>query len=242
MSSYTYFADVYDSLTENVNYKVRSDYISDFFKSYNINSGLIVDLACGTGSFSKCFDEMGYDVLGVDLSAEMLMHAKNKLPNSNFILSKMEDFCLDEEADGVICCLDSINHLENKNDVQLAFKNVFKSLKSGGLFVFDVNTEYKHNFVLADNVFVFDEDDFYLVWENEKLKDNKTRILIDIFAFNGESYDRFSEEFIETAYSLEIIKNMLQNVGFKDIKMFDDLSTNLPNDKSERVYFVAKKE
>ena len=242
MSSYTYFADVYDSLTENVNYKVRSDYISDFFKSYNINSGLIVDLACGTGSFSKCFDEMGYDVLGVDLSAEMLMHAKNKLPNSNFILSKMEDFCLDEEADGVICCLDSINHLENKNDVQLAFKNVFKSLKSGGLFVFDVNTEYKHNIVLADNVFVFDEDDYYLVWENELLDNNEIRILLDMFIYNGENYDRYSEDFNEKAYSVQKLIDMLKISGFNNINVYDDLTHDSPKEDSERIYFVTKKE
>ena len=64
--------------------------------------------------------------------------------------------------------LDSINHLNNKSDVQSTFENVYNSLKYNGLFIFDANTVYKHNNVLPDNTFVFDEEDYYLVWDNEK--------------------------------------------------------------------------
>ncbi len=245
MSSYNIFALLYDALTEDVDYKVRSDYISGFFTAENIKSGTIVDLACGTGSFSVHLAEKGYNVLGVDLSEEMLSVAQNKLSEISceysLINAKMQDFIADIKVDGVICMLDSINHLTSFDDVKTTFENVYKSLKNGGLFIFDVNTIYKHQQILFDNTFVFDEEDYYLVWDNEKVNDREVRILLDFFLFNGESYDRYSEEFNEYAYSVNELKEMLNNAGFTDIKVYDELTTAPPEENSERLYFVCKK-
>ena len=114
-------------------------------------------------------------------------------------------------------------------------------MNNNGLFVFDVNTVYKHNEVLADNTFVFDEEDYYLVWDNEAVDDRTVRILLDMFLFNGENYNRFSEEFEETAYSVEELSTWLKNSGFVNIKVYDELSYDEPKNDSERLYFVCKK-
>lgn len=245
MSSYIEFASLYDELTENVNYKVRSDYISGFFMANGINCGTILDLACGTASISLPFLEKGYRIIGVDLSEKMLEIASNKFlevsNNFSLIKSKMQDFKLSESADACICSLDSINHLENLEDVKSTFENVYSSLNDNGLFIFDVNTIYKHNEVLGNNTFVFDEEDYYLVWDNELLENNVVRILLDMFIWNGDSYDRYSEEFNETAFELSDIKELLEQTGFVDIKIYDELTTNSPKEDSERVYFVCKK-
>lgn len=246
MSSYNLFAGLYDALTENVDYKVRSDYISGFFTAENIKSGTIVDLACGTGSFSTQLAGRGYSVLGVDLSEEMLSVAQDKLTAMDceyaLIHTKMQDFVADIPVDGVICMLDSINHLTAFDDVRITFENVYKSLKNGGLFIFDVNTIYKHQQILFEHTFVFDEENYYLVWDNEKVNDREVRILLDFFFFNGESYDRYSEEFNEYAYSVDELKAMLNNAGFTDIRIYDELTTDSPKENSERLYFVCKKE
>lgn len=246
MSSYKFFAGVYDDLTENVDYEVRSDYISDFFAVNGIKSGTIVDLACGTGSFSVRLANMGYAVLGVDLSPEMLSLAENKLSSANCNYSllnvKMQDFVAREPVDGVMCLLDSINHLTDSKDVKATFDNVYKSLKKGGLFVFDVNTIYKHQNILFDNTFVFDEEDYYLVWDNEPVSDREVRILLDLFAYNGVNYDRYNEEFNEYAYSVDELTEMLTDAGFSDINVYDELTKEPPKPESERLYFVCKKE
>lgn len=245
MSSYQTFAYLYDELTQNVEYEKRCDYILSFFEQNGIKSGTVLDLACGTGSMSIPFMKKGYSIIGVDLSEEMLEIASNRLfeaGNSFSLLkAKMQEFELSEKADACICCLDSINHLNNIDDVLATFKNVYDSLNNGGLFVFDVNTVYKHNEILADNTFVFDEDDYYLVWDNEAVDDRTVRILLDMFILNGESYDRFSEEFEETAYSVEELSSLLNKVGFVDIKVYDELSYDEPKSDSERLYFVCKK-
>lgn len=245
MSSYQTFAYLYDELTQNVEYEKRCEYILSFFEQNGIKSGTVLDLACGTGSMSIHFMEKGYKIIGLDYSEEMLEIASNRLfekGNSFSLLkAKMQEFELPEKADACICCLDSINHLNCIDDVQATLKNVYDSLNDNGLFVFDVNTVYKHNKILADNTFVFDEDDYYLVWDNEIFDDKTVRILLDMFIYNGSSYDRFSEEFCETAYTVEELSQMLKDSGFENIKIYDELSLNKPKENSERIYFVCKK-
>lgn len=245
MSSYQTFAYLYDELTQNVEYEKRCDYIISFFEKNNIKSGTVLDLACGTGSMSIPLIESGYNIIGIDCSEDMLEIASERLSNksNNFSLlkAKMQNFKLSKKIDACICCLDSINHLNNKSDVQSTFENVYNSLKYNGLFIFDANTVYKHNNVLADNTFVFDEEDYYIVWDNEKIDDRTVRILLDMFLYNGSSYNRFSEEFCETSYTVEELSQMLKNSGFKNIKVYDELSLDKPKENSERIYFVCKK-
>ena len=73
----------------------------------------------------------------------------------------------------------------------------------------DVNTLYKHENVLGDNTFVFDEDEFFLSWDNEYLGNGKVRLILDMFFRKGKLYERYSEDFCEQAYDIEAIKNAL---------------------------------
>ena len=237
--SYNTFALFYDRLTENADYEVRSDYISNFFSRYGNGGKNVIDLACGTGTLCSHFIKKGYNVTGMDLSADMLTVAKAKCPESCFICSDISDFTVDEKYDFCTSTLDSINHLTDINAVKNCFSSVFNCLNDGGIFVFDVNTIYKHNEILAENTFVFDEEDFFLSWDNEALGNNRIRILLDFFVFNGKSYDRFSEEFVETAYSVDELISALNN--FEIIGIYDELSDNLHKPDSERIYFVCRR-
>lgn len=240
-NSYNEFAMLYDQLTENVNYEARSEFISSFLIAKGIDKGNLLDLACGTGSFANEFVKLGYDVTGVDYSEDMLTVAHNKL-NGDAILVKasMTEFSNENFYDAIICMLDSINHLESENSVQEAFDRAYENLKDGGVFIFDVNTIYKHQKVLGNNTFIYDEDDYYLVWDNELVNDKTVRILLDMFFFNGESYDRYSEEWEEIAYKNEELISMLNKSGFKNVEAvvspFDE-----NNDEPERIYYICEK-
>ena len=150
--SYNTFAKFYDKLTENVEYKKRADYISSFFKKYADKCDTVLDLACGTGSVSEYLSDLGYNVIGLDLSDEMLTVASSKqIKNTMFIKGDMTDFELPHKVDCCVCSLDSINHLKDIVEVKKCFDCVYNSLNDGGVFVFDVNTVYKHKNVLGNN-------------------------------------------------------------------------------------------
>lgn len=241
MSSYNYFANIYDDLTDNVEYETRADYIADLLAKEGVSKGRFLDLACGTGSMSVLFQNKGFDVIGVDLSDDMLAVADNKLSGElTLIKADMCDFSLSQPVNACICCLDSINHLADINDVKDCFKCVYEALDENGVFVFDVNTIYKHNYVLKDNSFIFDEEDYFLAWDNERLEDNTVRIYIDIFVDNGKSYDRYSESFCEKAYSIDELKGAFEPY-FDVLNVYDDLSHDKPKNDSERLYFVCKR-
>jgi predicted TPR repeat methyltransferase len=242
MSSYNAFAQFYDRLTENVDYKVRSEYISNFFSKYGNGGKKVLDLACGTGTISKYLSDMYYDVTGIDLSNDMLTIAQDKCCGKvQFLHGDITDFSLPCLYDYCICLLDSLNHLTSHNDWIRCFECVYNSLNKDGLFIFDVNTPYKHRSILCDNTFVFDEDDFFLSWDNEYIGDcDRVRILLDIFVFNGKNYDRFSEEFEEIAFDISDIKKCLSN-WFDVIGIYDELTTDSPKEDSERLYFVCKR-
>ena len=241
MSSYnSAFALFYDRLTENAEYEVRSEYISNFFSEYGNGGKTVLDLACGTGTVSRYFYEKGFDVTGIDLSADMLTVAKNKCPGAELLCADMTDFQLNSKADLCICCLDAVNHLVEENQVINCFKCVKNSLAHGGIFIFDVNTVYKHREILADNTFVFDEEDFFLSWDNEYQDDDIVEIFLDLFVYNGKSYDRYSENFKEKAYSLDFLSDAVETAGFEILGIFDDLTKNKPKENSERIYFVCK--
>lgn len=116
--SYSYFAQVYDLLTENVEYSERADYICSLLSENGIDGGLLLDLACGTGSMSVELAKRGFEVTGVDLSEEMLAQAQNKMyASGESILFLCQDMCkldLYGTIDCAVCTLDSLNHLKDE--------------------------------------------------------------------------------------------------------------------------------
>lgn len=242
MASYNVFAQFYDGLTSNVEYEKIANYVSGFFNEHLPSGKNVLDLACGTGTLSKLLCKKGYNVTGVDLSDDMLCVASSKnIENATFIKADISSFQLPYKVDYCVSSLDSINHLKNIDEVNKCFDCVWDALNIGGIFVFDVNTVYKHKNVLGDNTFVFDEEDFFLSWDNEFIGDNSVRILLDFFVFNGNNYDRFSEEFCEKAYDVQEIKHALIKNNFEILGIYDELSLNNVRNDSERIYFVCKK-
>ena len=247
MSRYCSFAEYYDSLTSNVDYRKTAEYVSDILSENGINKGILLDLACGTGTMSLIMAQKGYDVIGVDNSPEMLGEAREKaLEAGEDILFLCQDMCsidLYGTVDCTVCLLDSLNHLESKEELLEAFKRVSLFTVPGGLFVFDVNTEYKHKYVLGDNTFVYDNVDVYCVWQNEYDDESKTvEIFLDFFQEENGLYRRSSEYFAERAFSDSDIKNLLSEAGFTDIKAYGELRKTAPSDTEERVFYVARKD
>ena len=181
MSNYGYFAHVYDSFTKNVEYEKRAEYIFSLLKQNGVNSGIMLDLACGTGTLSKYFSDYGFDMILTDNSPDMLAEAKLKNPDALILCQNMAELDLYGTIDCAVCTLDSINHLTRISDVRKTFDKVSLFMNTGGIFVFDVNTVYKHRKILADNVFVYETDSSYCVWQNSlNKKTDEVSITLDV--------------------------------------------------------------
>lgn len=244
--SYDNFSDFYDLLTDNVEYEKRADYFCRLLSMCGIKSGILLDLGCGTGSMSVKMAERGFDVIGVDSSVGMLNAARQKAyENGAEILllnQNMQEIDLYGTVDCAICVLDGINHLEGEADVKRTFEKVSLFMNKGGAFAFDVNTIHKHKNILADNVFVYEPDDLFCVWQNNyNPDDNSVDISLDFFEEDDGVYYRSCESFTEQAYELDVIKLWLEKAGFEVVGIFDDLTTDPVNPETERAVFLAKK-
>ena len=240
--SYSSLAEVYDKLTENVEYEKRAEYIHSLLLKNGADRGVLLDLACGTGTLSVELSKFGYDMILCDLSAEMLVFARERLPDALILCQSMTQLDLYGTINHAVCSLDSINHLLKPCDVKAAFSSVSLFMEKGGVFVFDVNTIYKHENILGNNSFVSEKDNVFCVWQNYYKKKSKTvDINIDIFIEDENKYERLRESFSERAYSVEDIKKWLSETGFEVTGIYDDMTENEPTETSERVYFTAVK-
>lgn len=245
--SYNSFASVYDELTLNVDYKNRAEYVQSILNRYGITDGLLLDLACGTGSMAVELSKMGYEVIATDASPDMLMEAQNKAYDNEqsimFLCQRMEETDLYGTVRSVVCSLDSINHLPDYDIMAKTFDVLKNFVDDGGIMVFDVNTLYKHQNVLGNNTFVYDEKNVFCVWQNHLLQDERTvNINLDFFCKNGELYERFNENFNETAFTDEEITSAVETAGFRVLERLADMTENKPDDTTERIYYVIRRE
>lgn len=240
--SYSSFAGVYDTLTFNVEYEKRAEYICELLKRNGCEKGILLDLACGTGSLSELIAKKGYDMILVDSSPEMLGVARERLPETLVLCQDMTELDLYGTINAAVCSLDGINHLLKPVDVKKAFACVSLFTEKGGVFVFDINTPYKHENVLGNNTFVYEKDDVYLVWQNSYRKKSRTvDINLDIFTKEKSAYIRNSESFSERAYYIDDICKWLGEAGFRVTGVYEDMTFDEPHENSQRVYISAVK-
>ena len=243
---YTAFAYVYDRLIGDIDYKKWADYIEEIFRRNGLKPSLVLDLGCGTGSFCIEMAERGYEMIGIDLSVDMLSLAKEKSYKRKLdILSlnqDMSNFELYGTVDAVVCLLDSINYITGKRNIKRLFRLVHNYLNPGGLFIFDVNSCYKFENILADNVFYGIDDDLTYIWQNSY--DKKRRICefdLTFFIKENEFYRRYDELHYERAYSIEEIRGLISYSGMELVNMYDNLSFLPPKANSERIFTVCRK-
>ncbi len=237
---YSSFASCYDVLMKNAEYEKRAEYMLSLFSEFDRAPTLLLDLACGTGGFTAEFLKHGIDVIGADPSAEMLEIAAKKLPNALFLQQSAEELNLFGTVDGAVCCMDSVNHITDIRRVKKAFSRVSLFLEPQRLFVFDVNTVYKHKSLLADNAYVIEEDNVFCSWQNSTVG-NLTDIMLDFFVEDNGVYIRSSDFFSERAYTVEQLEKALCETGFRVEAVFGDMTHKKPKKKEERIYFVARK-
>lgn len=248
-TGYEVFSQYYDGLTENVDYPRRAAYFDKLIQKHKRSEGVVLlDLACGTGSMSEEMCRLGYDVIGVDFSYGMLTRAMEKKMESGlpiqYVCQDMRELELYGTADVILCTLDSLNHLDCFADVETVFQKAAENLEPGGVFLFDMNTPYKHREVLGDQVYIYDTDDVYCVWENRyEPEEHTVTIRLDFFELLEDGcYARSGEEITEHAYEPEQVKAALERAGFEVIGCYHEDTEETLHADSQRMIFVTRKQ
>ncbi len=241
------FAKVYDKFTDASDAHARYIYIKKLLCRFGVQEGIVLDLACGTGGVSAGLLRDGYDVISVDNAPEMLCEARDRLApfggRALVLQQDMRELDLFGTVKATVCCMDSVNHLLSADDVFSVFSKVSLFTEPGGVFIFDVNSIYKHASVLANNTFVFEDEKDFLVWQNEyDERTNTVQMLIDVFSSEqNDTYIRFSDEIAERAYPTEELESMLLRAGFSQVFIYGDRTFSPPKAHEERIYFAAIK-
>ena len=225
-----------------LDYEKIYKFIREVLGKKSLEPELILEMACGTGGLTEKLAR-DYKIHAFDLSDDMLSVCENKIRSKNLNLFKqnMVGFSAPASYDAIFSVGDSLNYLTDEKDFEAAIKSSYDHLKDGGIFIFDLNTEYK--FKNIPPVTVDEVEDVLYLWENiydeeEKLNTYGVNFFRNI---KDNDYKRFYEEHLERAYDLPFVKNLLGKTGFKDIEVYDDYEFKEVSDETSRYTFITRR-
>lgn len=240
------FANVYDAFMDNIPYQEWHSYLKSLLDSHGVSEGIVVDLGCGTGTMTQMLAEDGYDMIGVDRSAEMLLQARAKCDSQILFLEQdMRELDLYGSARAMVCICDGMNYLLSQEDILQTFNRVHTFLDSGGIFIFDLKTPHFYEHVLGNRTIAENREQASMIWENEYHNDTgKHEYLLTFYQCIDEQkdyYARFEEYHQQRSYSKESILSLMKKAGFIQLEGYQAFSTQMAGDEDERWYFVAQK-
>ena len=244
MEAYTAFASVYEMYMDNIPYDEWANNIKALFEKYNMPMEIVCDIGCGTGQMTRRLKAMGYDMIGIDNSYDMLMEAMANEDSQGilYLCQDMRSFELYGTVGAVISVCDSINYLRNEAELLEVCKLVNNYLDPKGLFIFDVKTE-KYYKELGDKTIAENRQEGSYIWENEydiKARDNYYDLTI--YTANDEgTFDRYEEEHLQHAFTVTEIKKAISASGLELLDVLDVATMSSENiDDSDRLYFIAR--
>lgn len=238
MNQYQDFSHYYDELTQDQPY---DKWLSVIKESTNSRES-ILDIGCGTGSLTSLLTDFS-SVTGMDLSEDMLAIASNKSKDVTWLQGDMSDFDLGKKYDTITILCDSLNYLQNIEDVKSTFSHVYQHLNYNGTFIFDVHSIFKMNHAFANHSYIDETEHVFLGWDAVAGEEpNSVWHYMTFFELQGNGqYKRYDEEHYQRTYSENEYKTLLNDAGFEDIHSFYDFEFENHHDQSDRLFFIAKK-
>ncbi|MGZ4804166.1 MAG: class I SAM-dependent methyltransferase, partial [Acidimicrobiia bacterium] len=115
--------------------------------SRGLTAGTVTDLGCGSGILARVMTDLGYDVLGVDISPDMLALAEVNAPRAKFRNESLVDAAIPPSV-AVTAIGEALNYATDPRagldaTTEVA-QRVYDALAPGGVFLFDVATPGRH--------------------------------------------------------------------------------------------------
>lgn len=247
MEAYSSFAQVYDLFMDNVPYEEWSGYLIGLLKEYGIEDGLLLELGCGTGKMTRLLRTVGYDMIGVDNSEDMLEIAREKQYEEEdssilYLLQDMREFELYGTVRAVVSICDSMNYILEEEELLQVFKLVNNYLDPQGIFIFDLNTLYKYRELLGETTISENREEGSFIWDNyfdEEEQINEYDLTLFIRE-ESDLYRKYEETHYQRAYELDTVKKLLKQAGMEFVAAYDAFSKEPVKEDSERIYVIAR--
>jgi len=205
----------------------------------------MIEFGCGTGNVLAYFKNE-YKLYGVDISEEMLKHAREKIPEAEFIKMNMVHFSSQKKYHIALCLFDSINHVLDFNDWKVFFQNVANTLDEDGVFILDANTIDRLILITKRPAFFseFDNNYFYMKL-NQKTNNNFVFDVRVLKRIDEKILEEEREEIEETAEKGSTIYAALKEV-FTIVKVFNEKKEEIDSNmfqefEKNRWFFSCKK-
>ena len=245
MSFESYYALHYDRIS-GADYAAYAAFFTEAARRFaDMELREALDLGCGAGGLSAALAGMGLDVVGLDVSPEMLSVARAKHGNESVLLlcQDMRAFELYGTVQGAVSAYDCLNYLTGLSELSTVLALLHNYIEPGGVFVFDVNTPYRYEHVYADNCFCFEDDGALLVWRNDyapRTRRNRMDLTMLVRRADG-LYERFDDVAVQHCFALSRIERAAVQAGFAVCGIFGGTDFSVPASDSEKAFFVLKR-
>lgn len=244
--SYQGFAYVYDTFMDDVPYGEWGRFIAEVLREHGIRDGLVLDLGCGTGSMTEYLAGLGYDMIGVDASEDMLEIAMDKKEESGhdilYLCQDMREFELYGTVRAIVSVCDSMNYILKEEELLEVFCLANNYLDPEGIFLFDMNTPYKYRELLGDNTIAENRENCSFIWENTFYEEEGINEY-DLTIFVEEAdrrYRKYQETHLQRSYEPERVEKLLKDAGLEVLGVYDAFTKEPPRADSERLCFIAR--
>jgi len=248
---YSILAEIYDAVMHNVNYEAWSDYIDEIIMHHHHEATDLLELACGTGTMALSMEELGYyTITATDLSAEMILKAKQKgrAAESGVRFQTLDflDITLDRTFDVVYMVFDSLNYLHSTQDILTLHQQVHDVLKPGGLFIYDFTTprNSKKAIRYLDQEQAVIDDTFS--YHRKSSYDHENRIHTNIFdilkrdPLSQGVTRKFREKHQQKIYTMNEIYPVIKESPFQIVKAYDGFELKPAHKRSLRITMVLR--
>ena len=248
-SIYRDLAPFYDVLNRDIDYERWADYIHESIDRYAVTPVHdVLDLGCGTGSMTLALAARGYDMVGVDLSPEMLSIARNRADTARCqdkVLWLCQDMCSFElygTVEAAVCCLDGLNHLTGQGQLSRCLRLVHNYVSPDGLFLFDVNSPYKFRNIYGTQAYILEDKHVFCAWQNAFCEEKGLcDFYISLFTETPtHQYRRSDSHTAERMYTREELISQLQRHHFEILEISGDIDHRPDRENDERLYFITR--
>lgn len=245
MEAYTGFAAVYDLFMDNVPYEEWHSYLNGLLTEYGVRDGIVLELGCGTGRMTRLLAGDGYDMIGIDNSEEMLQIAGEAGTGEEgilYLLQDMREFELYGTVRAVVSICDSMNYILEEEELLTVLRLVNNYLDPGGVFIFDMNTEYKYKELLGETTICENREEGSFIWENyyeEEEQMNQYDLTLFIKEENG-LYRKYEETHFQRAYDISRVQELIEEAGMEFVTAYDAFTHDEVKADSERIYVIAR--